>query len=235
MESRVIFLVKIYLDAGHGGKDSGATGNGLVEKDLTLDICKRIEKGLDAYKDVDVITTRTTDVFVSLEDRTKKANQNNCDVLLSVHINAATAPAAKGFEAYVYIGTGSSTVAFQNVVHSEIMKLIKTDDRGKKQKNLHMLRESKMKAVLTENLFISNPADAKLLADASFRQKIAQGHINALEKFLGLKKSAQPPPITTPSDKLYTVQVGSFEDKENAEALAADLRKAGYRPFVKYE
>lgn len=232
-------MVKIYIDPGHGGKDPGATSNGIKEKDVVLDVCNRIIAGLKEYKDVEVISTRTTDVFLSLDERTRKANQNDADVLVSVHCNSATSNSAKGFEIYVYPGSGAATVAFQNVMHSEILKAMgksKIEDRGKKQKNLHMLRESKMKAVLTENLFVSNSADAKLLNNADFRQKIAQGHINGLERFLGLKKAAQPPPKEeTTTGKLWIVQVGAFEEQKNAEALANDLRKSGYRPLVKYE
>lgn len=231
--------MKIVLDAGHGGKDSGAAANGLKEKDLVLDICKRIEKGLKAFEDVEVIMTRSTDVFVPLEDRTKLANNENADVLVSVHINASNT-AARGFETYVYTGSKGATVAFQNVMHAEILKQIRTgsaaiEDRGKKQKNLHMLRDSKMKACLTESLFLSNPQDAALLAQADFREKIAQGHIIGLEKFLGLKRSAQPPPTKKPDQKLWKVQVGAFAEKENAEAFAKDLERLGYRPFLKYE
>lgn len=232
-------MVKLYLDAGHGGKDPGAAGNGIKEKDIVLDICNRIEAGLKEYEDVEVITTRTTDVFLSLDARTKKANQNNCDVLLSIHSNSATDATAKGWEIHVYPGSNAGTVALQNVMHSEVMKVLgsSTANRGKKQSNFHMLRESKMKAVLTENLFVSNPSDAALLEKADFRQKIAQGHINGLEKFLGLKKSAQPPPTapTNPSGKYWIVQVGAFEEKSNAEAMYNDLRKSGYRPIIKYE
>jgi len=233
-------LVKIYLDAGHGGKDPGATSNGLKEKDIVLDICKRIETGLKAFQGVEIMQTRKTDVFLSLTERTRKANQWGADCLVSVHINSASSAAAKGFEIYVYPGSNAATVAFQNVMHSEILKAMggssRIEDRGKKQKNLHMLRESKMKAVLSENLFISNAADAALLDNADFRQKIAQGHINGLERFLGLKRAAQPPPKEeTTSGKLWVVQVGAFEEQKNAEALANDLRKTGYRPLIKYE
>lgn len=91
-----------------------------------------------------------------------------------------------------------------------------------------------MKAVLTENLFISNSANAAKLKDDSFLDKLAQGHVNGFEKFLGLKRIDKPPQ-TSPTGKLYYVQVGAFEDKENADALAADLTKEGYRPFIKYE
>lgn len=224
----------IYLDAGHGGKDSGAVGNGLKEKDLNLDICKRIEASLKKYNDVKILMSRSTDVFIPLEDRTKEANNANADVLLSVHINAAIA-SARGFETYVHPQTGTSTIAFQNVMHKEIIKAMGVNiiDRGQKKKNLHMLRESKMKAVLTENLFISNSADAALLSKTDFLERIAQGHVLGLEKFLGLKKKeTQPPKI---DDKLWIVQAGAFAEKENAEALAADLMKLGYRPFIKQE
>jgi N-acetylmuramoyl-L-alanine amidase len=227
-------LVLIFLDAGHGGKDAGAVGNGLKEKDITLDICNRIATGLKAYQNCNVLMTRTSDIFVSLDDRTIKANNANCDLLLSIHCNSSTAGTARGFESHIYTNVDAGTRAFQNVMHGEILKAYgaSIDDRGKKQSNFHMLRESKMKAILTENLFVSNPADAALLAKADFRQKIANGHISGLEKFLGLKKSgAQPPPIT----KLWTVQVGAFEDKENAEAMAKDLLKSGYKAYIKYE
>jgi len=227
----------IYLDAGHGGKDSGASGNDIKEKDIVVDICRRIEEGLNNYENVEVLQTRTTDVFLSLDARTKKANNAGADVLISVHCNSANAGTARGFESHTFPNSGAGTIAFQNVLHSEILKELGSniEDRGKKQSNFHMLRESKMKSVLTENLFVSNSADAKLLDQADFRQKIAQGHINGLEKFLGLKKSAQPPPVKTPSGKLWIVQVGAFESQKNAEALADDLKKSGYRPLVKYE
>lgn len=228
-------MVLIFLDAGHGGKDAGAVGNGLKEKDITLDICNRIASGLKAYKDCKVIMARTTDVFVSLDERTIEANNANCDVLLSVHINSSTAASARGFESHIYTNTDAGTKAYQNVMHGEILKAYGAgiEDRGKKQSNFHMLRESKMKAILTENLFVSNVADAALLAKADFKEKIANGHIAGLEKFLGLKKAAQPPPAA--DTKLWTVQVGAFEEKANAEAMQRDLLKSGYKAYIKYE
>lgn len=230
----------IYLDAGHGGKDSGALGNGIKEKDIVLDIVKRINAGLKAYENVKTLLSRETDVFLSLDERTGKANSANADVFVSVHVNSAVNTAARGFETYIYPNAGAPTAAFQNVMHGEIVRQIQSaagfDDRGKKQANFAVLRQSKMKAILSENFFISNAGDAALLKSDDFRQRIAQGHINGLEKFLGLRKIERPPqeqPKET--GKLWRVQVGAFEDKDNAEALAADLRKAGYRPFIRYE
>jgi N-acetylmuramoyl-L-alanine amidase len=228
----------IYLDAGHGGRDSGAIGNGIKEKDIVLDIVKRIQSGLDQYENVSTLLSRDTDIFLSLDERTSKANAAKADVFVSVHINSATSTTARGFESYIYPNAGAATVAFQNVMHQEIIRQINGvagfDDRGKKQANFAVLRQSAMKAVLTENMFISNAADAALLKSDDFLDRIAQGHVNGLEKYLGLKRIERPPE-QKPSGKLYIVQVGAFEEKKNAEALAADLRKSGYRPFIKYE
>lgn len=227
-------MVKIYLDGGHGGHDSGAAANGIKEKDVVLDICKRIEKGLQVYENVETLMTRSTDEFLSLQERTDKANNWGADVLLSVHVNSSTMTTARGFESYIYPKAGAGTVAFQNVMHQEIMKKLgATQDREKKQANFHMLRESNMKALLTENLFISNAADATLLKNDTFKQNVAEGHIVGLEKFLGLKKKETKPP--SEPEKLYKVQIAAFEDKKRAEALAADLQKQGYRPIIKYE
>jgi N-acetylmuramoyl-L-alanine amidase len=228
----------IYLDAGHGGKDGGAAANGIKEKDIVLDICRRIRSGLDQYEDTEILMSRDSDIYLSLDERARKANAANADVFVSVHINSATNTTARGFESYIYPNAGAATVAFQNVMHSEIVKQIGGfagfDDRGKKQASFAVLRQSKMKAILTENLFISNPADAALLKTDSFITKISTGHILGLEKFLGLRKIERPPKPTNP-DKLWTVQVGAFAEKENAEAMVKDLQKAGYRPFIKYE
>lgn len=233
-------MVKIFLDAGHGGKDSGAVGNGIMEKDIVLKLALKMEKLLKNYSNTDVMLSRSSDVFLTLAQRTTKANNWDADVLLSLHINSAANAAAKGFESFRYSNTNSGTTAFQNVIHQEIIRSMGSgiDDRGKKTANFHMLRESKMKACLTENLFISNSTDAAKLKSDAFLDKIAQGHVNGLEKFLGLKRIEKPPQEKEPSPstgKLYYVQAGAFEHRDNADALAADLQKEGFRSFVKYE
>ena len=167
-----------------------------------------------------------------MSDRTTKANKLKANVLVSVHVNAATST-AKGFESYTYPGSSAATIAFQNVMHQEIIRAMGGDviDRGKKQKNLHMLRESNMPAILTENLFISNKSDAKLLNSTDFLQKVANGHVRGLVSYLGFKKVSNE----TIKSKVWTVQVGSFEDKENAEMLSRQLLRDGYKAFIKEE
>ena len=190
----MIFEMRIFLDAGHGGKDSGAIGHGILEKDIALKIVQRMQALLKEYKNADIILSRNEDKFISLNQRTQSANDWKADIFISVHCNSAVSNSAKGFESYRYTNVDAGTIAFQNVLHDEIMKAVGSNinDRGKKQNNFHVLRDSAMKAVLTENLFINNATDAALLKQDSFIEKLAQGHVNGVEKFLGLNGLKSP-------------------------------------------
>ena len=239
----MILVVTIYLDAGHGGKDGGAASNGIVEKNIALKIVLKMKKLLEAYV-CRVELSREKDEFISLDARTDKANLLKVDCLVSVHVNSASTKSARGFESYRFTGASSATTAFQNIMHREIILAMGTGvvDRDKKSANFHMLRESGMKAILTENLFISNPSDAKLLKDNTFIDKVARGHVNGLKNFFGLKKKKvevipKNPLFPTPigSNKFYKVQVGAFADIKNARGLERDLIKQGFIPFVKKE
>jgi N-acetylmuramoyl-L-alanine amidase len=229
-------LTKIFLDAGHGGKDSGAARNGLLEKNVVLDLAKRIETKLKQYKNVQVMQSRTTDVFLELSDRADKANKWGADAFISLHTNSAESALAKGFETFIYNGpVGSDTVAFQNVMHEEIIKQIgpNISDRGKKRANFAVVRESNMKAILGENLFLSNASDSALLKTSSFLDRVAQGYVNGLEKFFGLIKETRPPTDTSPdSDTLYQVIAGTFSNKDNAEDQVKKLKSDGYNSYI---
>lgn len=234
-------MVKIFIDPGHGGKDSGAIGNGIKEKDIVLDLALRIEKRLQAYHSVDIKLSRNDDTFLSLSERTNMANAWNADCFLSIHVNSYANTSVRGFETFVYNGpTSSSTIAFQNVLHDELIKKIGkmiSLDRGKKRANFHVLRESNMKACLTENLFISNSSDANLLKQHSFLEALAEGHTNGLERFFGLKRISQPPTDNEGSEpaielELWQVIAGTFANKENAEIQAKKLISEGYSAYV---
>ena len=228
-------MVKIYLDAGHGGKDTGANGNGLHEKDIALELAKRIETNLkNDYKNVEIMQTRTSDIFLELSERTNKANQWSADCFVSLHLNSAMDTSAKGFETYIYNGfVGSDTIAFQNVIHQEVIRQIGADvtDRGKKRANFHVLRESHMKAILGENLFISNSGDTSLLKQSAFLDRIALGYTIGLEKFFGLERTIRPP--TNTGEKLYQVIAGTYSDYDNANAQVKRLLSDGYNAYIK--
>jgi len=90
----------IVLDPGHGGKDPGAVGRRYQEKDIVLQVAKKLKSRLEAELDVNVLLTRSTDEYVLMQDRTRFANQKNGDLFISIHCNASPARSATGVEVY---------------------------------------------------------------------------------------------------------------------------------------
>ncbi|EGK13430.1 N-acetylmuramoyl-L-alanine amidase [Desmospora sp. 8437] len=178
---------KIFLDPGHGGSDAGAVGNGLQEKDVTLKIALETRRILlEEYEGVTVKMSREKDATVSLTQRTDAANAWNATFYLSIHINAG---GGTGFESYRYVQNGSSTtMTAQRNLHVAVLSASGWKDRGQKWANFHVLRESKMPAVLTENGFIDTSGDAAKLKETSFLKKLGRAHAEGLAKTFGLKK-----------------------------------------------
>ncbi|WP_318153028.1 N-acetylmuramoyl-L-alanine amidase [Metabacillus arenae] len=220
--------MKLYLDPGHGGSDPGAQGNGLNEKDITLDIALRIRTILlNDYENVEVRMSRTSDTAKSLSARTNEANSWGADYYLSIHCNAFNG-SAQGYEDYIHssLSDSSLTANYQNIIHAEIIKENELVDRGKKKANFHVLRESAMPALLTENGFIDNGRDAALMKNAAWRQKVAQGHANGVAKTFKLQKKPDN------SGTIYKVIAGSFKSRENAEERVSYLDTKGIEAFV---
>ncbi|MEG7281672.1 N-acetylmuramoyl-L-alanine amidase [Bacillus sp. 0909A] len=251
-------MVKIFIDPGHGGSDPGATGNGLQEKTLTLQIALALRTILtNEYEGVTVLLSRTSDQYVSLSDRINAANNWGADFFLSIHINAG---GGTGFESYIYPGVGAPTTTYQSEIHSEVIQAVDFSDRGKKTANFHVLRESSMPALLTENGFIDTITDANKLKTSSFIHSLARGHANGLEQAFSLQKTSDSglykvqigafkvkanadnlassagskgfDAIVLLKDGLYKVQIGAFSSKDNADALAARADKAGFDAVV---
>jgi N-acetylmuramoyl-L-alanine amidase len=91
---------RIVIDAGHGGHDPGAHGNGIDEAELTLDVAKRLRALLEKEDGIDVVMTRDSDVYIPLEERTAIANREGADLFLSIHANASRNVKARGVETY---------------------------------------------------------------------------------------------------------------------------------------
>jgi N-acetylmuramoyl-L-alanine amidase len=183
-------MKKVWIDGGHGGKDPGAGGNGLQEKDIVLTVSLGVKEQLEReYEGVQVLLSRSKDVFLELKGRTDAANKAGADLLVSIHCNAGGG--AGGFESFRYTSASTATRSLQNVLHTEIMTALKpfgVIDRGQKAKNLHMCRESRMPAVLTENLFIDVASDASKLKRYEVINALIDGHVKGIAKYLGLKK-----------------------------------------------
>ena len=182
---------KVDIDAGHGGKDSGAAANGILEKDIALKVSKGIATRLNSeYEGVTATLTRDDDKYLELKERTDKSNKLGADVFVSVHCNAGGG--SGGFESYTYSGvTDPATTALQNMLHTEIINRLKqfnVNDRGQKKKDLYVCGKSNMPAVLTENLFIDVAADANKLKRTDVIEAIIDGHVAGVAKYLGLKQ-----------------------------------------------
>lgn len=199
-------MVKIYLDPGHGGNDPGAIGNGIQEKDVVLKIGLKIRDYLSEYENVSIRMSRTTDIFRTLSWRTDDANNWGTDYFISIHCNAG---GGTGYEDYIYNGGVSSvTRNRQDIMHREILKKSGLRDRGKKEANFHVLRETKASAILTENGFIDHPDDAAKMKSESWINDIALGHVNGIVNIFDLKKKSGSGGNDGGSSGTYTVKPG---------------------------
>jgi N-acetylmuramoyl-L-alanine amidase len=133
---------KIVIDPGHGGHDTGTIGpNGLEEKDLVLDVSRRLGKLLQARLGAEVIYTRKDDTFIPLETRTALANEESADLFVSVHANSSHDPDARGVETY-YLNFTSSPEALE----------VAARENAVSEKSIHELQDLVKKIALKEKI-----------------------------------------------------------------------------------
>lgn len=186
--------MKICIDPGHGGEDSGAVGSGLREKDLTLDLGLRLREHLQGSR-TGILMTREDDRDVSLPERVSLANEFGAGLFFSIHINGHPDPQAHGYEDFIHPEAVEETVDIRDAMHP-VMAKVWTDagraNRGKKTANFHVLREMTMPAVLAEHGFISSPADVRLLGTSAFRRELADAMAEAVFRALDLDPVGSP-------------------------------------------
>ena len=175
----------VCIDPGHGGKDPGAVSGGVDEKDITLDVSKKIASCLEAQC-CTVMLTRETDVFVELSDRARMANAAQADLFVSVHCNSSTRADTTGMEVYHYTHASEASKRAARVIYDKLLPACGLRGRGVKAADLAVLRETAMPAVLVELGFISSPGDRAELTDSAWQddaaQAIADGIIEAVGK-----------------------------------------------------
>jgi N-acetylmuramoyl-L-alanine amidase len=160
----------IIVDAGHGGKDPGAISlNKYQEKFFTLDIAKRVQKKL-ANQGAVVIMTRRNDRYISLQSRAYRANKNNADIFISIHVNSFLKSSVHGTESFYYKYKDRSLATH---IQKQLVKDLKSKDLKIKRARLYVLRHTKMPATLIEPLFITNPRERKKVQSPKYRQRIA--------------------------------------------------------------
>lgn len=226
----------IVVDAGHGGEDPGKQNHGLKldEKNFTLDVAKRLERLLarDGFR---VVMTRKNDRTVELDERAEIAQKADADVFVSIHFNAFTDTAVSGAETFVMTPRGQlSSPARENdtsmvksdfpgnrhdpwnavlgyQIHRHLASQLKSPDRGLKHFRYHVLRMVDCPAVLVEAAFISNPAEAKQIASAEYRQQLAETIASGLKAYAavldrGAARRSAPTRPTRPAQEPISSQ-----------------------------
>ena len=172
----------ICVDAGHGGDDSGAPGNGILEKNITLKVAKEVGRILEK-QGISVIYTRTADKDVSLKQRCKIANNGNADLFVSIHINSSDNKQARGTETLCY-----SNNRLAELIQKYLLRYLKLKDRGiKERKDLAVLNGTKMTAVLCELAFLSNKEEAEFIKTDEFIKLSAEAVVKGICEYLNIE------------------------------------------------
>jgi len=184
----------VVLDPGHGGQDSGAMCGGVLEKDLTLDVARRIDRLLDSER-IATLMTRMGDTFVSLADRAALANRARNCIFISIHFNEDNKPVASGVETYYaahQITAGSFLASWlpflwrplssspnpesqdlAGLIQEALVARTRAADRGVQARQFFVIANVTSPAVLIEGGFLTNKEDISKLASEDYRNQIA--------------------------------------------------------------
>ncbi|MBP1912396.1 N-acetylmuramoyl-L-alanine amidase [Thermococcus stetteri] len=213
----------ICVDAGHGGHDPGAIGNGVREKDIALAIALKTAEILkkDGAK---VVLTRDGDYFVTLPERVRIANSAGCDIFVSIHVNSGSS-SATGFEVYHYYGSSKGNL-LATYVNRELVKFIPLKNRGVREAGFYVIKYTKMPAILIETGFITNPYDVSILTNDAYQWKYSLAILHGIQRYFGV-------PVHDPIDSSTPV-VENVRYGQHAEyfRLVVDLtKKADYSTY----
>lgn len=230
-------MFNLVIDAGHGGKDPGAVGNGLNEKDINLSVALLLKEKLAPYKkEINLKLTRETDVFLELSDRVKISNAFKADLFVSIHCNSSNNTSAQGVETYCY---RLSNQKGAKLIHEEIIaSKAFTVNRKVKEANFYVVKNTTAHAVLCELAFISNTNDAKILKNK--QNDLAEAILKGILRYFNVKYKGptQNAPETSQNvsqgtssstRKLWRVCLGTFEDINYARKLKDEAISKGFK------
>jgi N-acetylmuramoyl-L-alanine amidase len=160
----------VVVDAGHGGKDSGAyRRSGPPEKMVALDVAQRLDKKLRESQ-VKTVMTRNSDVFIPLNDRVAIENKQKNAVFVSIHFNDSRKRRARGFETYYHSG---ASLDLANRIQQKLMTIPNSSNGGVHTANFRVLRLADCPAVLVECGYLSNRAEGNQARDWEYRELLA--------------------------------------------------------------
>ena len=193
-------MKRIVLDPGHGGDGKlttyGATGNGLREKDLVLEIAFKTKEYLERNYECEVFLTRDRDYDSTFTSRSNMARDVKADLLVSLHMNGFKDHRANGFESFIYGGTlRAETINNQHKIHDKVFDYLSrfgVVNRGKKQASFAMLRLPPCSCVLLEYVFITNERDATVMKMPNTVSDLGMFTAIGIAEGLGLKNKSEP-------------------------------------------
>lgn len=170
---------RVVIDAGHGGSDCGAIRNGINEKDITLDVSKKVE-ALLKKQGYQVTMTRTNDIYVSLADRVAISEKNAPDIFVSIHVNSSTRPEITGIETHYY---HQESLNLAQTVHSSLASKIKSNNRGLFKSKFYVINHTTSPAILVEIGFISNDNERAQLVSEKRKQDTANAIVEGINNY----------------------------------------------------
>lgn len=185
----------ICIDAGHGGKDSGAEGpeveptigsTEVTEKSVNLPVALKVGEILSEDSNIEVIYTRDDDTYITLEERCNIANIAKSDYFISVHCNAYSDPTVNGVETFYCTGSTIGKILAQSI-QTELVEALNIRDRGANDKEFYVLANTNPPAALIEIAFITNPTQKILLSTEEYQNMAASAIAKGIKNFLNTR------------------------------------------------
>lgn len=192
----------VIIDAGHGGKDSGAVSahTGMKEKDLALDTAKRIAAELRG--DFKVILMRPNDEFIDLDERVLRANRHGDAILISMHYNSGPS-SIRGPETYYWrVDSHGLATRCQQVMAAA--SPAESGNRGLVRRRMRLTRNPEIPCVLLEGGYLSNAPESRLIGEPAYRQRLATGIASAIRTQAAIGDAGTGPlprPINAPPSR----------------------------------
>jgi len=222
---------KVVLDPGHGGKDPGASYGKFIEKDIVLNVALKVGQLLKLDKNIQVVFTRKTDVFVEVAERTKIANREKADVFISIHVNAAKNKAAFGAETYI-MGI-SKNAANLEVAKRENAVITLEDDYKKHYEGFDPNRpESLIGLTLLQEQFIKQSIDLASKIQVRFKNDMERTDRGVRQGPFWVLHSALMPSILVELGFISNQEEGTYLHSEQGKN---DLAKAIARAIIDYK
>ncbi len=177
--------VRVVIDAGHGGQDPGAIVTGVQEKGINLALALRVAALAKNNPHLEILLTRDTDRFLTLEERLAMAHRSGAALYVSIHSNSFPQTTRCGVETLVDTSRspGDACYALAAAIQREVVKATGAKDLGVREQALY-LRSAKIPAVLVEVGHLSCPSERQKLVDPAYQDKIAQGVLAGILAFI---------------------------------------------------